>query len=243
MPIETICQGCARKLRVPDEHAGKKARCPQCGMIYVVPGSVDARSPSPVENQQFFQETAYARQWDAVQPPQDAEQQGPDRWQVRTPDGRVYGPVPRAELDQWYAEGRIPAAAQLRRESATQWQTAAEIYPGLSGRRRGISEQHNPFAERATPAGTPNPFASPSTRHQLPHRGGVILTLAILGWALCPVFGPFAWAMGQSDMRAMRTGAMDPAGVPLTQAGMVLGIIQTVLLLLGLCLVCFGAFG
>ena len=235
MPIETICQGCARKLRVPDEHAGKKARCPQCGMIYVVPGSVEASWPSPAEDRGLPRES--------IDPtPRPVEQQGPDRWRVRTTDGRVYGPVPRAELDEWYTEGRIPAAAQLQREGTEQWQTAAEIYPGLAGGRRGISAHHNPFAERATPAGTSNPFASPSTRRLLPHRGGVILTLAILGWALCPVFGPFAWAMGQSDMHAMRAGTMDPAGIPLTQAGMILGIIQTILLLLGLCFFCLGAF-
>lgn len=33
MPIELICKGCSRKLRVGDEHAGKHARCPECGEI------------------------------------------------------------------------------------------------------------------------------------------------------------------------------------------------------------------
>ena len=32
-----------------------------------------------------------------------------EKWQVRTPDNRVYGPVPKSELDQWVAEGRVPA--------------------------------------------------------------------------------------------------------------------------------------
>ena len=36
MPIDTVCN-CGKRLRVADEHAGKKARCPQCGAIYVVP--------------------------------------------------------------------------------------------------------------------------------------------------------------------------------------------------------------
>jgi len=33
VPIELICKGCSRKLRVGDEHAGKHARCPECGEI------------------------------------------------------------------------------------------------------------------------------------------------------------------------------------------------------------------
>ena len=37
MPIEMTCTGCGQTLRVADEHAGKKARCPACGTIAQVP--------------------------------------------------------------------------------------------------------------------------------------------------------------------------------------------------------------
>ena len=37
MPIEMTCTGCRQTLRVADEHAGKKARCPACGTIAEVP--------------------------------------------------------------------------------------------------------------------------------------------------------------------------------------------------------------
>jgi hypothetical protein len=41
MPIEFSCSGCQKVLRVPDEAAGKNAKCPQCGAIVAVPtGSV-----------------------------------------------------------------------------------------------------------------------------------------------------------------------------------------------------------
>lgn len=39
MPIEMRCTGCGQTLRVGDEHAGKKARCPACGTIAEVPSS------------------------------------------------------------------------------------------------------------------------------------------------------------------------------------------------------------
>lgn len=36
MPIDSICSGCGKTLRVNDEFVGRKARCPACGNVYVV---------------------------------------------------------------------------------------------------------------------------------------------------------------------------------------------------------------
>jgi hypothetical protein len=44
MPIEFGCSGCRNQLRVADEHAGKDARCPQCGAINRVPDSASTFS-------------------------------------------------------------------------------------------------------------------------------------------------------------------------------------------------------
>ena len=49
MPIEFICPACQTKLRVGDEHAGKKAKCPHCGAIAQVPGSAAPVKPVPVQ--------------------------------------------------------------------------------------------------------------------------------------------------------------------------------------------------
>lgn len=49
MPIEFNCSGCSKLLRTPDESAGKKAKCPQCGAIVDVPaGAVEGVTPAPV---------------------------------------------------------------------------------------------------------------------------------------------------------------------------------------------------
>lgn len=37
MAIEFVCSGCSNTLRVPDEHAGKHARCPQCSSVNPIP--------------------------------------------------------------------------------------------------------------------------------------------------------------------------------------------------------------
>ena len=91
----------------------------------------------------------------------------------------------------------------------------------------------NPFGARpeSLPEGVgmalPQLAASPA-RHAIPHRGGLILVLGVLGWVVgCPVFSVAAWMMGSSDIREMRCGRMDPAGHGITQAGYVLGMVYS----------------
>jgi len=83
----------------------------------------------------------------------------------------------------------------------------------------------------------PQLAASPA-RHAIPHRGGLILVLGVLGWVVgCPVFSVAAWMMGSSDIREMRCGRMDPAGQGITQAGYILGMINSILWIIGAVLV------
>lgn len=44
MPIEFHCPGCQRILRVPDETAGKQAKCPQCGAVSTIPAPPSAKA-------------------------------------------------------------------------------------------------------------------------------------------------------------------------------------------------------
>jgi hypothetical protein len=67
-----------------------------------------------------------------------------------------------------------------------------------------------------------------------PHRGGLILALGIIGLVACAPAGIFAWIMGKNDMKAMDAGSMDSTGRGSTQAGMICGIIATVLMGLAL---------
>jgi len=81
-----------------------------------------------------------------------------------------------------------------------------------------------------------------------PHRGGLILTLGILGFVLCGVFTSIpAWIMGSGDLKAMDAGQMDASGRALTQAGKICGMIATILNLIGIAffviMMAVGAFG
>jgi hypothetical protein len=71
-----------------------------------------------------------------------------------------------------------------------------------------------------------------------PHRGGLILALGILAFVLCGIFTAIpAWIMGNSDLKAMDAGQMDPSGRGLTQAGKIFGMIAILLNVVGLVVV------
>ena len=63
-----------------------------------------------------------------------------------------------------------------------------------------------------------------------PGRGVLILVLGILSILLCQVLGPFAWIMGSGDLKKIAAGQISSEAKPLTQAGMICGIIATILL-------------
>jgi hypothetical protein len=65
------------------------------------------------------------------------------------------------------------------------------------------------------------------------HRGTMILVFGILGFVVCFPFGIVAWVMGNADLKAMDAGTMDPEGRGTTQAGKIIGMIATILNLLG----------
>ncbi|MBL8891974.1 MAG: hypothetical protein JNL67_18505 [Planctomycetaceae bacterium] len=92
---------------------------------------------------------------------------------------------------------------------------------------------YNPYDVTYTrPSGTNGPLGEP-------HRGNTILVFGILGILLCPIFGLVAWTMAQEDLPKINSGRMDPAGRGTTHAGMICGIISSLLLIfqlaIGLC--------
>ncbi len=98
--IQITCPHCHQSLKVAGATAGRQVRCPHCHGFLRVPD----------------QDTA--------------PDQGGRRWLVRTEDGSVYGPVARAELDQWVREGRVHTRCQVSPEGGP-WIWASEMYAQL----------------------------------------------------------------------------------------------------------------
>ena len=60
-----------------------------------------------------------------------------------------------------------------------------------------------------------------------------ILVLGILALVLCQILGPFAWVMGNKELAAIDAGRRAPENRGTAQAGRILGIISTVLIIVG----------
>jgi hypothetical protein len=69
-----------------------------------------------------------------------------------------------------------------------------------------------------------------SQRQYEPHRGVLILVLGILSLVFFGIIlGPIAWILGNSDLKKIRAGTMDPEGEQMTNIGRILGIVGTIL--------------
>jgi hypothetical protein len=81
-------------------------------------------------------------------------------------------------------------------------------------------------------------------RDYQPHRGGMIMAMGIISlFFMGYVLGPIAWIMGNSDLKEIRAGRMDPEGESATNTGRICGMIATILniamfilILVGMCL-------
>lgn len=90
------------------------------------------------------------------------------------------------------------------------------------------------FVDRASPAPTP-----PSETQAEPHRGTLVLVLGLIGMLVFSPLGIVAWVLGVQELRAMDRGEHDPAGRGLALAGMIFGILATVMMVVFICLAGF----
>ncbi|MFZ5829638.1 MAG: DUF4339 domain-containing protein, partial [Planctomycetota bacterium] len=122
MPIETQCNNCAKKIKVPDKFAGLKAKCPNCHAILDLPGTpvagADAADVAPASVS-------------TIEPTPAPPVTGADLWYLKTEEGEEYGPVTKEELNTWVEEGRVDAACQVRRSETEAFRPAGEVYPEL----------------------------------------------------------------------------------------------------------------
>ena len=66
-----------------------------------------------------------------------------------------------------------------------------------------------------------------------PHRGGLILTLGLIGLFVCGPLCLAAWIMGSGDLHEMDAGMMDPSGRSNTSSGRNIGMLGTILWIIG----------
>ncbi len=237
---EIPCGGCGRALRVAPESAGKLARCPVCGHITQMPVMLAATAVSSPSSASGQRELAGE---DA--PPRGGAALGnAAEWYMKTPEEQTFGPASLQDLERWVQEGRITSDCELCQGAAGNWQPADMLFPSLQ-RQPTFSPQQTasaPAAPNSPPAymsghypppGGGTASAASGTRYVAAHRGALILILGLMGLFIqCPLFPFMSWVMGSNDLREMETGRMDPSGRDLTRAGMIVGMILSILWIL-----------
>jgi hypothetical protein len=211
------CPKCTRKLRVPEELLGRAVKCPDCG------GTFEANPapapPSPAGN-------GPAAPVPAAMPPlnlsldEDAPPSPP-------PLGTPFSVTPRAPEPAAGVPAPMPAAGEPKDDLRPCPYCAERIKPDAPrcpacGEDLRSEEEDRPW-ER--------PYRRPVRRDCEPHRGNMVLVFGILSLVIGFIglgFGIAAWLMGRNDLKKMQSGAMDPEGRGLTQAGYVCGIIGTI---------------
>lgn len=207
MPIETRCSHCQAAFRVPATAVGKKTKCPKCQQPFTVAAKVAANGPAAASTS-----SASGGQWYA-----------------KAPDDQQYGPISRAELDTWAAEGRVGADWQLLREGDKSWQWASEVYPDLQQTQReeappaisvdtGSSSISRPTSTPSIDAGTSGKYRPTFRARQYPAMRFVsiffycLAGLAALSLVLSLIFvamtagGGMLAAVGGNDLDAAAGG-------------------------------------
>jgi len=198
MPTTVDCPACQRKLRLPDELAGRQVKCPTCGEVF------QGNSAPPLPASQ-------------VAPPP-------------VPQPRVVDQSPPQPAPANHSLGGMqscPFCHERVDTNATRCRFCGQALDTGSG-----SDLGRPFS----------PFGPGGFRRDWePHRGTLVLVLGILslvfslagimcyGYFAAFPLGLTAWILGHYDMGKMRRNEMDPSGRNNTQAGMICGIIGTVI--------------
>lgn len=222
MPIDTLCPGCQAKLRIGDEFAGQDARCPRCDTLYNVPASTveqvailpsaDEVPSPPIDHSPASVAPLAEPPLAPALPPADGT-----HWFLRTPEGPIYGPTTAGDFERWVVEGRVTPDCFIS-PGDNIWHPATELYPSLAAPR-------------------PKAAIRPLTLERLqkqPHRGALILLLGIMGIVTtCPIPSIMAWVMGSHDLGEMHMGRMDDSGQGMTNTGRLLGMIFSMIYIVG----------
>lgn len=251
MPINFSCPGCSKTLRVADENAGKLARCPDCGAVATIPATSSPADPAPITSTPIstpssgissgFPTTAPSVSDSNPSLRETALHPGSNSgvnsasWLMRTESGKSYGPVTKATLDDWYQQGRIASFHFVSSDHGQTWMAAPDAYPQLKQSAAAFqpSSSHrssdNPFSDAPANAysaySAPRAAMTPTSGGLSAGQGGLLITLAIIGFGCCPVFAIVSLILGIRELNEINSGRMRPEAKGLAMASVIISVI------------------
>jgi hypothetical protein len=86
---------------------------------------------------------------------------------------------------------------------------------------------------------TPQPPVVPNNQPPRSSQATTILIIGIISIICCQIAGPIAWYLGRQELGKIRAGAVSTQDEGTAKAGMILGMISSILLMLALLWVIF----
>lgn len=137
MGIRTICPN-GHQLNLKAFLAGKIGICPRCGVKFRIPSDTDATADdsgvvaatAPTPPSTPIRSVADGQL--SAEPVATANR-SPDApvhsnvWYVCLPDRQTYGPIPRATVELWMAEGRLTQDSLVWCDAWTEWRSIATL--------------------------------------------------------------------------------------------------------------------
>ena len=224
----TKCPSCNGPLRVPEELAGQRVRCPSCQTVFLAEAPAAPAAP----------ETADAPEqplWKNIQLELDKDD-------PTNPDSASAPPSPprRPGLTGAVEVGRSETddEASPRPTRPPEAPPSREPRPSSSEPREDSDDDDEDYRQTSRSRYR----RDLPRRDSEPHRGPLILVFGIISLAalflnMCYGLGILiglplgitAWVLGSGDLRKIKKGEMDEEGLGMTQAGWICGIIGTIL--------------
>lgn len=85
-------------------------------------------------------------------------------------------------------------------------------------------------------------MTTPASQFPEQSQATTVLVLGILSLVCLPILGPVAWVLGNQELQAIEDGRRDPSNRSTANAGKILGIIGTVLILIVVVVAILGLF-
>lgn len=111
------------------------------------------------------------------------------------------------------------------------WYPALGDAPGTQRYWDGQQWQGNPHP---IPGAAPIGFGPPSAQYPESSNALAALICSIGGFVLCGVLFPVGWWLGSKELGGIKAGRRDPANKSLAQAGRIIGMIGTILMILAI---------